>query len=109
MQMTSFLQDKQLTIALSGEIDHHGARNVLRMIANKIDQFMPTLCVLDFKGVSFMDSSGIAIVIHAYRRMQELEGTLRLKKVGSQPMKVFSAAGIQKIVSIEGRDPVYEM
>ena len=109
MQMTSFLQDKQLTIALCGEIDHHGARSVLRMIANKIDQFMPTLCILDFKGVTFMDSSGIAIVIHAYRRMQELQGVLKLKQVPPQPMKVLEAAGMKKIISIEGREPVYEM
>ena len=109
MQMTSFLQDKQLTIALCGEIDHHGARRVLRMIADKIDQFMPTVCILDFKGVTFMDSSGIAIVIHAYRRMQELQGILSLKRVPAQPMKVLEAAGMNRIISIEGREPVYEM
>lgn len=109
MQMTSFLQDKQLTIALCGEIDHHGARSVLRMIADKIDQFMPTVCILDFKGVTFMDSSGIAIVIHAYRRMQELQGILSLKRVPAQPMKVLEAAGMNRIISIEGREPVYEM
>ena len=109
LQMTSFLQDKQLTIALCGEIDHHGARNVLRMIANKIDQFMPTRCILDFKGVSFMDSSGIAIVIHAYRRMQELDGVLQLKRVPQQPMKVLEAAGMNRIIRIEGREPVHEV
>ena len=101
MQMTSFLQDKQLTIALSGEIDHHGARSVLRMIANKIDQFMPMLCILDFKGVTFMDSSGIAIVIHTYRRMQELGGVLRLRQVSVQPWKVLHAAGIDRIIETE--------
>ena len=106
--MTSFLQDKQLTIALGGEIDHHGARSVMRQIADKIDQFMPMLCILDFKNVSFMDSSGIAIVIHTYRRMTELRGVLRLKRVPPQPMKVFKAAGMEKIVAIEGREPVYE-
>lgn len=109
MQMTSFLQDKQLTIALSGEIDHHGARNVLRMIAGKIDQFVPKLCVLDFKGVTFMDSSGIAIVIHTYRRMRELDGLLRLRRVPAQPKKVLEAAGIHRLVTIEGREPVHEM
>ena len=108
MQMTSFLQDKQLTIALAGEIDHHGARNVMVQIADKIDQFMPMLCVLDFKAVTFMDSSGIAIVIHTYRRMAELRGTLRLKRVPPQPMKVLHAAGMERIVSIEGREMVYE-
>lgn len=109
MQMTSFLQDKQLTIALSGEIDHHGARSVLRMIADKIDQFVPRMCVLDFKAVTFMDSSGIAIVIHTYRRMHELQGVLKLKRVPPQPMKVLEAAGINRIISVEGREPVYEM
>ena len=108
MQMTSFLQDKQLTVALSGEIDHHGARTVMLQIADKIDQFMPALCILDFKAVTFMDSSGIAIVIHVYRRMAELRGVLRLKRVADQPMKVLRAAGMDKIVSIEGREKVYE-
>ena len=108
MQMTSFLQDKQLTIALVGEIDHHGARNTMTQIADKIDQFMPMLWVLDFKGVTFMDSSGIAIVIHTYRRMAELKGALRLKRVSDQPMKVLKAAGMDRIVSIEGRELAYE-
>ena len=88
LQLTSYLQDKQLTIALSGEIDHHGAKCIMGQIAGKIDQFLPMLCILDFKSVTFMDSSGIAIVIHTYRRMAELRGVLRLKRVSSQPMKV---------------------
>ena len=109
MQMTSYLQDKQMTMALDGEIDHHGARNVLRMIADKIDQFMPIRCILDFKGVNFMDSSGIAIVIHTYRRMQELNGELKLKNLQPQPRKVLLAAGMDRIIQIEGREAVYEL
>lgn len=109
MQMTTFLQDKQLTIALSGEIDHHGAKNTLRMIADKIDQYLPTVCVLDFKGVSFMDSSGIAVIIHTYRRMSERRGILKLKQVSPQPRKVLEAAGMERLVTIEGRSLAYEM
>lgn len=107
--MTAFLQDKQLTIALAGEIDHHGARTVLRKIADKIDQFLPMICILDFKGVTFMDSSGIAIIIHTYRRMAERQGILRLKQVPPQPRKVLEAAGMERLVTIEGRSPAYEM
>ena len=109
LQMTSFLQDKQLTIALSGEIDHHEARNILRTIADKIDQFLPMICILDFKAVTFMDSSGIAIVIHTYRRMMERQGVLRLRRVPSQPKKVLEAAGMDRLVSIEGKEPAYEV
>jgi len=109
VQMTSFLQDKQLTIALSGEIDHHGARSTLQAIADKIDQFMPTVCILDFKSVTFMDSSGIAIVIHTYRRMTERKGVLQLKRVPAQPKKVLEAAGMERLVTIEGREMIYEI
>lgn len=109
MQMTSFLQDKQLTIALSGEIDHHGAKSTLRIIGDKIDQYMPVQCVLDFRGVSFMDSSGIAVVIHTLRRMNEIDGKLRLKHVPPQPMKVLDAAGVDRIVEIEGRELAHEV
>ena len=109
MQITSFLQDKQLTIALTGEIDHHGAKATLRMIEEKIQQYLPTLCILDFRGVSFMDSSGIAIVIHTLRRMTELVGHLRLTKVPPQAEKVLRAAGIDRIVQLEGRDVYHEV
>ena len=109
MQMTSFLQDKQLTISLSGEIDHHGARSILRSIAEKIDQFMPMLCILDFKSVTFMDSSGIAIVIHTYRRMTERQGSLQLKRVPPQPKKVLEAAGMDRLVTIEGGEVLHEV
>ena len=88
MNMTSFLQDKRLTIALKGEIDHHSAKDTMRIIGNKIDIYLPMVCVLDFRDVTFMDSSGIAIVIHAIRRMRELRGVVRVENVPPQPMKV---------------------
>lgn len=108
MQMTTFLQDKRLTIALNGEIDHHGAKITLQGIADKIDQYLPMVCVLDFKGVTFMDSSGIAVVIHTYRRMKEVGGSLKLRQIALQPWKVLHAAGVDRIVEME-RKEVNEM
>ena len=78
-------------------------------MAEKIEQYLPTDCVLDFRGVTFMDSSGIAIVIHTLRRMTELGGHLRLTKVPPQPEKVLRAAGIDRIVKLEGRDVNHEV
>ena len=101
--MTSFLQDKQLTIALCGEIDHHSARETMETVGKKIDTYQPSVCVLDFRDVTFMDSSGIAIVINAVRRMRELDGKVRLQNIPPQPMKVLKAAGIEKITQIGER------
>ena len=109
MNLTSFLQDKRLMIALKGDIDHHGAKDVMRVLGNKIDLYLPVQCVLDFREVSFMDSSGIAVVISAMRHMREIGGKLTLRDVPAQPMKVLRASGIEKIVQIEERSLEYEM
>ena len=109
MNMTSFLQDKRLTIALKGEIDHHSAKDTMRIIGNKIDIYLPMVCVLDFRDVTFMDSSGIAIVIHAIRRMRELRGVVRVENVPPQPMKVLKASGMERIVVIKERSMAHEV
>ena len=100
MHFTSFLEEGRLTVALTGEIDHHCAREYIRTIAAKIEAYSPNICVLDFREVSFVDSSGIAVVINALRSMTQLEGKLLLTGLSPQPMRVFWASGIDKLVEI---------
>ncbi len=100
MQFTSFLQDGRLTVALTGELDHHRAKDYIRCIGGKIEAYNPIVCILDFQEVTFMDSSGIAVVINALRCMARIEGKLMLTGINKQPMKVFRASGIDKLVDI---------
>ena len=109
MNLTSFLQDKQLTIALRGEIDHHSAKEIMRVVGNKIELYLPRVFVLDFREVTFMDSSGIAIVIACVRHMRQLRGDVILRSVPPQPMKVLRASGIERIATLEDeRSMVHE-
>lgn len=101
MHLTSYLQDGQLTVALTGEIDHHCAKTYIQTIIAKIEAYTPKACVLDFQDVTFMDSSGIAVVINALRNMTRIEGKLALTGLREQPMKVFRASGIDKLVEIK--------
>lgn len=101
MQFTSFLDDGRLTVALTGEIDHHCAKNYIQTIAGKIEAYTPEVCILDFEDVTFVDSSGIAVVINALRCMTQIEGKLVLVGIGEQPMRVFRASGIDKLVEIK--------
>lgn len=101
MQFTSYLQDGQLTVALTGEIDHHCAKSYIQAIASKIEAYTPRICVLDFRDVLFMDSSGIAVVINALRSMARIEGRLVLSGLREQPMKVFKTSGIDKLVELK--------
>ena len=101
MHFTSFLENGRLTIALTGEIDHHCAKAYIQVIASKIEAYMPDVCVLDFRDVTFVDSSGIAVVINALRHMAQIEGKLLLTGISPQPMKVFRASGIDKLVEMK--------
>lgn len=101
MQFTSFLEEGRLTVALTGEIDHHRAKEYIQAIAAKIEAYTPQTCVLDFSEVSFVDSSGIAVVINALRNMTQIEGKLLLTGIAPQPMRVFRASGIDKLVQIK--------
>ena len=101
MQFTSFLENSRLTVALTGEIDHHCAKQYIQAIAAKIEAYTPEVCILDFSEVTFVDSSGIAVVINALRAMAQIEGKLILSGMASQPMRVFRASGIDKIVEIK--------
>ena len=101
MHLTSFLQDGELTVALTGEIDHHCAKRYIQIIEGKIEAYTPRVCILDFQDVTFMDSSGIAVVINALRFMSRIDGRLLVSDLNEQPMKVFRASGMDKLVDIK--------
>ena len=101
MRFTSFLQEGRLTVMLTGEIDHHCAKEYIAGITAKIEAYTPHLCILDFEGVTFMDSSGIAVAINGLRCMSRMGGTLMLTGLRQQPMKVFRASGIDKLIEIK--------
>lgn len=101
MHFTSFLENGCLTVALTGEIDHHRAKGYIQAIAGKIEAYTPDICVLDFQEVSFVDSSGIAVVINALRAMAQIEGKLVITGLAPQPLRVFQASGIDKLVEMK--------
>ena len=101
MHFTSFLEEGRLTVALTGEIDHHCAKADIQAIAAKIEDNNPEVCVMDIQEVSSVDSSGIAVVINALRSMTQIEGRLLLTGIAPQPMRVFRASGIDKLVEIK--------
>ena len=84
-----------------GELDHHGAKDAVNAIESKIDIELPQNCVLVMSGISFMDSSGIAVILKAKRRAEESGSTFSVRDIPPQPMKILRAAGIARLVNIK--------
>ena len=100
MRVEASCADGKMQLYLTGELDHHAARRTMIDIEDKIDLFLPRDCVLDLSGLSFMDSSGIAVILKTYKRMHEIGGRLWVENVQPQPLKVLDASGIERIIGI---------
>ena len=90
--------DRIMTASITGEVDHHRARGIMEDLARHIDAALPRDLTLDLEGVTFMDSSGIAVLLRARRRMEELGGTVKVLHVPDQAGKVLKAAGIDRLI-----------
>lgn len=91
----------ELEVKLNGEIDHHCARGLSDSIDFKIRRLHPSLLVLDFGGVSFMDSSGLAVVMGRRRLMSSLQGDVELRHLNGAARKIFDMAQISRYVTIK--------
>ena len=100
MELNAKSVDRKLLLELSGEVDHHGARDAIRQLELAVAAALPRQLVLDMAGVTFMDSSGIALILRAQQRMQLLDGSLLVCNVPSQARRVLDAAGIGRLVTI---------
>ena len=94
---------------LNGEIDHHSARSLRSEIDRFVITMQPERLAMDFTGITFMDSSGIALILNVNKRLGNIGGRLRVEGGTKQPMKVIKASGIDRIISIkEHMEDLYE-
>ena len=102
MEINAKSADRNQLQEQSGELDHHGARNALREIELAIDASLPRMLMLDLAGVTFMDSSGIGLLMGRFKLMRALGGTVYIANAGERIRKVLMLSGIHKIIPMEG-------
>ena len=86
---------------LSGEVDHHTAAELRSDIDLAIERHRPQTLVLDFDGVTFMDSSGIGLVMGRYKTVKSFGGCVIIENTGSQIRKVMRLAGLDRLAVIK--------
>ena len=91
----------KLIAVLSGEIDHHQVAPVRERIDEKIEAQKPKELVLDFTDISFMDSSGIGLIMGRYKKMRECDGYLSIKNPSPNTLRVLKLAGMDRLAKIE--------
>ena len=101
MSVTCTQENRTLTAALSGELDHHAAKSIMAELERQVDAARPRALILDLAGLTFTDSSGIAVLLRAWRYMGQLGGVMKVVHTPRQADKVFRAAGLQRLIPFE--------
>lgn len=63
MKFNYLEKEETLKIEITEEIDQHTADKIRRRIDNEIEKYTPREVIFDFSNISFMDSSGIGMVL----------------------------------------------
>jgi stage II sporulation protein AA (anti-sigma F factor antagonist) len=87
-----------LVVGIVGELDHHTAEYVRQKIDGEILKSTTKNLILDFSKVSFMDSSGIGVIMGRYKNMSNLNGKLIITSPGSQIKRVLEMSGMLKVI-----------
>ena len=93
-----FLRDgASLTVKLSGDVDHHSAKDIRERIDKEIFHLRPRLLRLDFGNIGFMDSSGIALIFGRVESAAAVGATVRLERLSPALMKLVRLSGAERV------------
>lgn len=97
----SFYKDAQSLIAgIACDIDHHAARGLREQIDKKILEIRPKILVLDFEGVSFMDSSGIGLILGRAELCRGIGARVNIVGLNPHLKKLISLSGIERVKNV---------
>lgn len=87
-------------VTLNGEIDHHNAQEIRTQLDNYIITAQPTELTMDFEKITFMDSSGIGLIMGRSRLIRECGGNLEVRNPQPYIRRVLKLAGMERLVKI---------
>ncbi len=92
--------ENMLTVTISGEIDHHGAKGLREEIDKEIKKTAPKKLVMDMSAITFCDSSALGLIMGRYKAVTEYGGELFIKNPAESPKKMILLSGMDRLIKI---------
>ncbi|MBQ3031238.1 MAG: anti-sigma factor antagonist [Anaerotignum sp.] len=93
-------KNKTILIMVSGEIDHHTSKELRRQTESAMSEMGGRNLVFDFTNVSFMDSSGIGMLIGRYKQLQSMQGRIAIICTEEKIVEIIRLSGLTKLFPI---------
>lgn len=97
MQIEFEMTDDILIADLDGELDHHTSSVIREEIDKTVDAFHSKHLIFNFEKISFMDSSGIGVIMGRYNKISQLGGRLVITGCNEYIDRILDMAGIYTI------------
>lgn len=94
------MKKRTLIVRLAGELDHHSADSLRTSVEQELDKEMVNTVLLNMQGLTFMDSSGLGVILGRYRRLNQAGGKMAACCLRPQVQRIFELSGLTRIMSI---------
>lgn len=101
MQIEKKIERQTLSLSLAGELDMRTSENLRQAIDTEIDRRGIRTVILDLHDVSFVDSSGLGVILGRYKKLMLLGGKVIIKHVPPHIYKIMELSGLPKIIPFE--------
>lgn len=91
-------KNRVLIVALNGDIDHYTSEQIKDKIDKEFERNNSRDLVLNFENVTFMDSSGIGMIIGRYKNASSKGGSLSAVNVNGEVKRIFEISGLFKLI-----------
>lgn len=98
MDMIFNIKENILVAELFGELDHHAAGKVREDIDGAMEAYSCRDLVFDFTKVTFMDSSGIGVILGRYRKLTTSGGKVAITGCSLTVRNILNMAGVFSLV-----------
>jgi anti-sigma B factor antagonist len=99
LNISTALEGGSCVVTVAGEVDIYTSPELKGALANAAADGC-TLVVVDLTGVSFIDSSGLGVLVGALRRAREAGGDLRLVAGDDAVSRIMKITGLDKVFSM---------
>ncbi|MBA4537296.1 anti-sigma F factor antagonist [Bacillus aquiflavi] len=90
-----------LCVRLSGELDHHSAEKLRDEATKAIEKYEIRHIVLNLEQLSFMDSSGLGVILGRYKQIKQMHGEMVVCAISPAVKRLFEMSGLFKIIRLD--------
>jgi anti-sigma B factor antagonist len=87
-------------VAVTGEVDLYTAPRLWDALDSAIAA-TPRQLIVDLSGVTFLDSSGLNVLVRAHKKLRPISGSVVVRGAGEQVYKALDLTKLNKVFTVE--------